>query len=356
MKGECQMAINSITLTNFTVFENIECEFSSGINIFIGENGTGKTHLLKVLYAITKTDKYNKSFKGENTFEGKHVAISNNFDHVIFPLFNAPVEGLAVNLTRKKTDERESAKIEVNTDKGVVTSYVASFGFVTAVNPSDVEGKLFAQESFFIPAKDMLSHSGLENDYAKRLLPFDETQISPLNNLKVSRLREHTELSQALMKKLSEKIGGKVFYRDGGYFIEKGGDFVNIALEAEGYKKLAVIYRALDTGYLQPGSILFWDEPEANLNPKLIPVVVDILLELARQGVQVFLATHDYMFAKYFEVKREKADIVSFHTLYKTNDSIGHECNENFRDLKINPIIDAFDELMDDVLGKNLGD
>ena len=48
------MAIESIKLENFTVFENIECEFVPGINIFIGENGTGKTHILKALYALCK--------------------------------------------------------------------------------------------------------------------------------------------------------------------------------------------------------------------------------------------------------------------------------------------------------------
>ena len=81
-----------------------------------------------------------------------------------------------------------------------------------------------------------------------------------------------------------------------------------------------------------------------------------MLLKLSKNEVQIFLTTHDYMFAKYFEVKREDADKVCFHSLYKSNNNIAHESNEFFRDLKNNPIIDAFDELMDEVLGKNLGD
>ena len=51
------MSINKIKIENFTVFKNFETEFSEGINIFIGENGTGKTHLLKYLYkAVNKKD------------------------------------------------------------------------------------------------------------------------------------------------------------------------------------------------------------------------------------------------------------------------------------------------------------
>ena len=194
----------------------------------------------------------------------------------------------------------------------------------------------------------MLSHSGLENDYAKRVLPFDKTQIDILNDLKISRLREQTEHSKSLKNKLSSIFGGKVLYRDGGYFIEKDNCLVNIALEAEGYKKLAVIYRALDTGYLQPGSIMFWDEPEANLNPKLIPIVVDVLMELARNGVQIFLATHEYNLMKYFNVKKKADDQVTFISLYKTVNGVSSETEDDYNLLEHNPIVEANIKLLED--------
>jgi predicted ATPase len=37
---------------------------------------------------------------------------------------------------------------------------------------------------------------------------------------------------------------------------------------------------------------LFWDEPEANLNPRLIKVIARVILHLSRSGIQVFVATH----------------------------------------------------------------
>lgn len=42
------MYIDYLYLNNFTVFKTLNIEFSKGVNIFIGENGTGKTHLLKL--------------------------------------------------------------------------------------------------------------------------------------------------------------------------------------------------------------------------------------------------------------------------------------------------------------------
>ncbi|MCL2415313.1 MAG: ATP-binding protein, partial [Defluviitaleaceae bacterium] len=167
------MAIEKVEIKNFTVFEDISIEMSKGINVFIGENGTGKTHLLKILYAMTDVTKYRTPFLGINEFEGNRAIISNNFDHLIYFLFNAPVDGLAVNLVRNKfTHQLESAKIVVSTDSETFTSYVAGLEFVAATSPSDMGDRAFGNESFFIPAKDMLSHSGIEGDFEKRLLPF----------------------------------------------------------------------------------------------------------------------------------------------------------------------------------------
>lgn len=45
------MKIKRIKFQNYTVFEDQQMEFSPGINVIIGENGTGKTHLMKALYS-----------------------------------------------------------------------------------------------------------------------------------------------------------------------------------------------------------------------------------------------------------------------------------------------------------------
>ncbi|MCD5413620.1 MAG: AAA family ATPase [Clostridiales bacterium] len=49
------MSITGLRLENFTVFKKIELDFTDGINIFIGENGTGKTHIMKILYSACQT-------------------------------------------------------------------------------------------------------------------------------------------------------------------------------------------------------------------------------------------------------------------------------------------------------------
>jgi recombinational DNA repair ATPase RecF len=39
-------AITQLQLTNFTKFSELTVDFSPRVNVIIGENGTGKTHLL----------------------------------------------------------------------------------------------------------------------------------------------------------------------------------------------------------------------------------------------------------------------------------------------------------------------
>ena len=48
-----------------------------------------------------------------------------------------------------------------------------------------------------------------------------------------------------------------------------------------------------------------------------IPVLAELLLMLEREGVQIFVSTHDYFFSKYLEVKRRKDSDVRYISLYK---------------------------------------
>ena len=49
------MLIRNIELENFTVFDKVKIDFCKGINVLIGDNGMGKTHVLKLLYAFCET-------------------------------------------------------------------------------------------------------------------------------------------------------------------------------------------------------------------------------------------------------------------------------------------------------------
>jgi hypothetical protein len=89
---------------------------------------------------------------------------------------------------------------------------------------------------------------------------------------------------------------------------------VAIALAAEGHRKLAQVMILLQNGSITPGMTLYWDEPETNLNPKLLRLVAEVLVDLAVAGVQIFVATHSFFLMKEVDLlllrKREELGIV----------------------------------------------
>ena len=117
---------------------------------------------------------------------------------------------------------------------------------------------------------------------------------------------------------------------------------------AEGLRKLGLLWLLIQNGTLGEGSVLFWDEPETNLNPRLFGPVVEILLELQRQGVQIFIATHDYLILKQLDLQTTEGDRVTYNALYR--DKAGElVCNttESYLDIDPNAIADAFSDVYD---------
>ena len=124
----------------------------------------------------------------------------------------------------------------------------------------------------------------------------------------------------------------------------------------KGVRKLALLWLLIRNGTLQPGSVLFWDEPETNLNPKLFGVVTDVLLELQRAGVQIFLATHDYVILKELDLRATAADKVAFHSLYQRagTGEVGCATTYNYLEIHPNAIADTFTDLYDREVARSL--
>ena len=103
--------------------------------------------------------------------------------------------------------------------------------------------------------------------------------------------------------------------------------------------------------------MLFWDEPETNLNPSLMGTIVEILLELQRLGVQVFLATHDYVILKEFNLQSQDTDQVRYHALYRDQETEDIACTttEDYLAIDPNTITDTFADLYDRDVERALG-
>ncbi len=116
-------------------------------------------------------------------------------------------------------------------------------------------------------------------------------------------------------------------------------------LVAEGLRKLAMIARLIATGSLVDKGSLFWDEPESNLNPKVIKVIARTILHLSRGGIQVFIASHSLFLIREIDILIQSAEFegtkARFFGLHR-NDS-GVEVGQGDSIDDIGPI-DALDE------------
>jgi AAA15 family ATPase/GTPase len=103
---------------------------------------------------------------------------------------------------------------------------------------------------------------------------------------------------------------------------------------------------------------LFWDEPEGNINPKLMRLLVEILLELSRNGQQVIVATHDYVFLKWFDllIDEKKDDKITYHSLYRDQENNQLRVNSTHEYLEIYPnrISDTYTDLTNEQLKQYL--
>ncbi|BCX80578.1 hypothetical protein MIT9_P0152 [Methylomarinovum caldicuralii] len=158
----------------------------------------------------------------------------------------------------------------------------------------------------FLPTRELMTlYPGFVPLYESHYLEFEETYRDTCLLLGRPTLKGPREKRAArLLVPLEEAIGGKVVLDKNGRFYLKipGQGNMEMPLVAEGLRKLAMLIRLIATGSLLDKGVLFWDEPETTLNPRLIRLVARAILELCREGIQVFVATHSLFLLREFEV------------------------------------------------------
>lgn len=102
--------------------------------------------------------------------------------------------------------------------------------------------------------------------------------------------------------------------------------------------------------------MLFWDEPETNLNPKLFGPLIEILLNLQRNGVQIFLATHSYVILKELDLRMKEQDEILFHSFCRAPNGGAIVCHTtpSYLDMHPNAIAETFEDLYDREVERSL--
>ena len=340
MKG-CRRTLTRIYLEGFTAFEQLELELGAGINVFVGSNGTGKTHLLKVAYTACELSRVSPESITETSVHDKLTRVFLPSGYLVGRLIRHPTED-PVAIMEVCQEER---KIRIPISAGRFQS-IEDVGWCGNTIPS-----------VFIPSKEMLSHGpGFRSLYALREIHFEEVYNDILERAYLPPLRKPLDDTRRLaLKDLEDALGGKIVIENEEFFLKNEDSDVEFNLLAEGIRKLGLLWLLVRNGTLPDGSVLCWDEPEANLNPQLVSVVIKVLLQLQRQGVQILVATHDYAILKELELLMEENDDVRFHALYHTNGEVKCESAAHPFELAHSPIAEAFTALYNREIERSLG-
>lgn len=334
------MPLTRIEAENFTVFEDITIPFSKGLNVLVGENGMGKTHIMKLAYAACQASRHDVSFSQKTTM-----------------LFRPDQSSIGRLVNRNKNGN--------NTAKILVESDTAKIGMLFSTKTKKWDAEIKTEEkwekqmsdlsSVFIPAKEILSNAW-NLDAAVKLgnVEFDDTYLDIIATAKIDISRGVDSAARKKYLDILQKISsGKVTLHDDRFYLKPGTQAkLEFNLVAEGLRKIALLWQLIKNGTLEKGAVLFWDEPEANINPKYIPVLAELLIMLESEGVQIFVSTHDYFLSKYIEVKRSKESDIQYISLYKDEEEkVQCETAPEFELLDHNAIMDTFRQLYREEIG-----
>jgi ABC-type transport system involved in cytochrome c biogenesis ATPase subunit len=334
--------LTKIRFEKFTAFKKLELVLSPGINVLIGTNGTGKTHALKVAYSA--------------------CAIAGNMGHIGEKLVRCflPLDDSVGRLVYRERLGRSAGSVEVYQKEGRIRVYISTvMGDARKARiTSDEIWHRKAIKCAYIPVKEMLANApGFSSLYKERAIHFEEVYADIVDRayrpaMRGPRAKERREL----LKILEKKLGGSV-ETWGQTFAWKSsrGPSLEFTLLAEGMRKLGLLWLLIQNETLWSGSVLFWDEPEANLNPALMRTVAEILNFLQRYGVQILLATHSLAFLKELQLQQKKDDKLRYHALYRNEkDIICVESSDDYFDLSSNAIAEAMDDLFDRTMADSL--
>jgi energy-coupling factor transporter ATP-binding protein EcfA2 len=298
------VTITRIQLERFTAFEHLDFRPSPGINLLVGANGTGKTHLMKVAYAACDITKSGQAF-------------AEKLVSVFLP------SNRALGRLVKRQGRSSTARVRIARDPALLDLSFSNRVQDWKAPKVKAIGKQAWQaspiEAVYIPVKEMLANGpGFRSLYGRREVHFESVYADILDRAYLPILRgPHDAARKGLLATLQKCMDGKVVEKKEEFFLKNKRGELEFTLLAEGLRKLGLLWLLIQNGTLVNGAVLFWDEPETNLNPQLFSVVVDILIQLQRLGVQIFVSTHDYAILKEFELSAKPEDKIAFCALYR---------------------------------------
>lgn len=301
--------LNSLAIKRFTVFRDECITLSPSLNVIVGENSMGKSHLLKLAYALIATSA--EQGRKPNAGEPTKAVLQKAYGEKLAGVFK-PESGIGRLVRRKQGRERCEVGAAFS-DAALDTHISFATRSKSDVQVDELPTAWEQQSPLYMPTRELMTiYPNFVSVYEQHYLEFEETwrDTCLLLGSPLRRGPRPTEMAE-LMVPVEKALGGRVELTSGRFYLDiPGVGNLEMPLVAEGHRKLAMLAQLIANGVIQKQGYLFWDEPEANLNPRLIRLVANVIHQLAAKGVQVFLATHSFFLMKELELLSKPTPLV----------------------------------------------
>lgn len=329
--------LKSLTLSRFTVFSDAVLRFSKNLNVIIGENGTGKSHLLKVAYSSLAVSA--KEGLKQNPSTPTKAALQTALAEKMVGVFRP--EALGRLASRKQGRERCDIGLSF-WDKELDLAFAFATNSKSEVTVEKLPSKWVDKMPVLLPTRELLTlYPGFVPLYEGRYLEFEENWRDLCLLLGTPLLRGPKEARiRELLAPLESAMGGKIeLDKNGHFYLVAPSGRMEMPLVAEGLRKLGMLSRLIATGSLVDKGYLFWDEPEANLNPKLVAEVAKTILAISMSGIQTFIATHSLFLLREIEILlrscNDSAVSAKFFGLHREDGELVVEQSKSLDDISL---------------------
>lgn len=305
------------------------------ITVILGKNDVCKTALIKMMYAIGKSTELYEKKQAHKQADSYKDLLSDKLQSVY------GIKKMLSELVRKNGTPKKLS-VEMKLSGGQTQDVSFSYGVDTKTKVSDVQisqglrvkdGANFV----FIPAKEVLTAFNTIKAIVRLYFypGWDDTTLDLIDLLDIPVMDEISPEFENVIQQMKEMFSGELLQVNSSerFVYNRKGAEHTMSLTAEGVKHIGILTTLIANGQIKKNTVLFLDEPEDNLHPGALRLLVKILSTLAGKGVQVFVTTHSYFTLKQLHIEsRIKEMDVACCCLKRNNQGVVDSDFYNLRD------------------------